>query len=123
MGESESIIVSDSRETYLHPALEFHEMSDVHIGCEDNLQFMRWLKSESMKLIVTSPPYNIGKAYERKRNLDEYVAGQERVIAECVRLLHPEGSICWQVGNHIANDGEVFPLDIMLYNSFRSNGL
>jgi adenine-specific DNA-methyltransferase len=39
-----------------------------------------------------------------------------------VRLLHPRGSICWQVGNHV-DDGEVVPLDIVLYPIFKEHGL
>jgi adenine-specific DNA-methyltransferase len=77
-----------------------------------------------MQLIVTSPPYNIGKAYERKRSstLDQYLESQAIVIEECVRLLDPHGSICWQVGNHVDN-GEIFPLDTMLYPTFKKLGL
>ncbi len=92
------------------------------MACQINLDFMRPLPKESMKLIVTSPPYNIGKSYERRSGLDAYVKGQAQVIAECVRLLHPQGSICWQVGNHV-DDGEVFPLDIILFHLFRDHGL
>jgi adenine-specific DNA-methyltransferase len=84
--------------------------------CADNLRFMRSLANESMQLIVTSPPYNIGKSYERRSPLDAYVEGQATVISECVRTLRPGGSICWQVGNHVA-DGEIVPLDIALYTS------
>src|SRR4051794_2381862 len=94
----------------------------AHLSCEDNLTFMRGLKSESMKLIVTSPPYNIGKSYERRRALESYLSSQAQVISECVRLLHPQGSICWQVGNHIAQDGEVVPLDVVLYQHFKDHG-
>ncbi len=86
----------------------------VNIQCEDNLEYMRSLRKSSMHLIVTSPPYNIGKEYEKRRPLDIYIEDQAATIAEAVRLLHPKGSICWQVGNHI-DDGEVFPLDIILY--------
>lgn len=93
-----------------------------HIACADNLAFMRPLASESMNLIVTSPPYNIGKAYERRSSLDDYVAQQSQVVSECVRLLAPNGSLCWQVGNHI-DKGEVFPLDMVLYPIFKSHGL
>ena len=75
-----------------------------------------------MKLVVTSPPYNIGKSYERRTELDRYIAEQSKVIQECVRLLHPRGSICWQVGNHVQN-GEIFPLDILLYPIFAKLGL
>jgi len=95
----------------------------AHLKCEDNLAFLRELPDESMKLIVTSPPYNIGKAYERRKALDTYLSSQAQVIAESVRLLHPQGSICWQVGNHIAPDGEVVPLDIVLYQHFKDHGL
>jgi adenine-specific DNA-methyltransferase len=84
---------------------------------------MRPLPDESFQLIVTSPPYNIGKAYERRNPLDRYLADQAQVIAECVRLLKPTGSICWQVGNHITRDSEVVPLDIVLYDVFKSYGL
>lgn len=92
------------------------------IKCADNIDFMRSLEKESMNLIVTSPPYNIGKEYERKTSLDLYVEQQAATIAEAVRLLNPNGSICWQVGNHVDN-GEIFPLDIILYNLFKQLGL
>ncbi len=95
---------------------------DVTMKCMDNREFMRGLADESMKLIITSPPYNIGKSYERRSPLEQYVADQAQVISECVRLLHPQGSICWQVGNHVQN-GEVFPLDIVLYHLFKDHGL
>lgn len=92
------------------------------MACEDNLTFMRPLPDECMKLIVTSPPYNIGKTYERRSPLDSYVRQQAQAISECVRLLHRHGSICWQVGNHVHN-GEVFPLDTVLYRAFKDHGL
>ncbi len=83
---------------------------------------MRGLADESMHLIVTSPPYNIGKEYETRKSQDIYIEEQAACIAEAVRLLHPRGSICWQVGNHV-DDGEVFPLDILLYGLFKNHGL
>ena len=36
---------------------------------QSNLKFMRGIEDESMDLIVTSPPYNIGKSYEKKLRL------------------------------------------------------
>lgn len=99
-----------------------HIEKDLHIECRDNLVFMREMADDSMKLILTSPPYNIGKEYEKKTTLDEYIERQSKVISEAVRLLDPAGSICWQVGNHVHN-GEVFPLDIILYNEFKKHGL
>ncbi|MGH6948863.1 MAG: hypothetical protein ACREDZ_16150, partial [Kiloniellales bacterium] len=57
-------------------------LPDAVISCEDNLQFMRPLASGSMKLIVTSPPYNIGKSYESRAPLASYVSEQEKIITE-----------------------------------------
>ncbi len=99
-----------------------HRDVDATISCEDNLKFMRRLPDESIKLIVTSPPYNLGKEYEEKRTQELYTEEQVACIAEAVRLLHPNGSICWQVGNHVQN-GEVYPLDIILYPIFKTAGL
>jgi adenine-specific DNA-methyltransferase len=95
---------------------------NVRIACEDNLSFMRPLPDGMMHLIVTSPPYNIGKRYERRSPLDAYIQGQAQVISECVRLLNERGSLCWQVGNHV-DRGEIFPLDMCLYPIFREHGL
>ncbi len=94
----------------------------VVMACQDNLKFMRPMKDGSMKLVMTSPPYNIGKSYEKKSPLKNYIQDQAQVISECVRLLHPNGSLCWQVGNHVQN-GEIFPLDIVLYHIFKDHGL
>lgn len=96
--------------------------ASADIKCESNLKYMRKLDDESMKLIVTSPPYNIGKEYEKKTSQEKYIEDQAACIAEAVRVLHPNGSICWQVGNHVDN-GEVFPLDILLYPLFKNHGM
>ena len=92
------------------------------LECQDNLEFLRAQPDEQFKLIVTSPPYNIGKSYEARTSLEEYLAGQAKVIEECIRVLHPQGSICWQVGNYTDN-GEILPLDCLLFPIFRAAGL
>jgi len=74
------------------------------------------------KLVVTSPPYNLSKAYEKKISLEQYIDSQAAVIDECVRILHPKGSICWQVRNYV-NNGTILPLDIALYPLFGKHGL
>src|ERR1700676_4295820 len=94
----------------------------VQMRRADNLEFLSELKDASVQLVVTSPPYNIGKAYERATPLERYVQAQAQVIAECVRVLSPRGSLCWQVGNHV-QDGEIFPLDLVLYNVFKAHDL
>ena len=109
-------------------APEFDQETDTRqspravMVCQDNMEFMRGLPNGSIKLILTSPPYNVGKLYEERSTLASYVNGQAQVIAECVRLLHPRGSFCWQVGNYL-DDGEVVPLDVVLYPIFKAHGL
>jgi adenine-specific DNA-methyltransferase len=94
----------------------------MKVECTDNLAFMEMIPDASVQLVVTSPPYNLGKDYERRSSLDSYVASQADVIAEAVRVLHPRGSICWQVGNYVDN-GEIVPLDVMLYDVFAKHDL
>ena len=101
---------------------ECEVVADPVMVCENNATFLARLPPESMKLIVTSPPYNIGKEYEARSSLGSYLADQAGVIAACVRLLHPRGSLCWQVGNHV-HKGEVVPLDALLYPEFKRHGL
>ena len=97
-------------------------MTVTLVACQDNLAFMRRFPDQHFKLIATSPPYNLGKSYEGKTSLDAYLESQEKVLAECVRLLHPEGSICWQVGNYVEN-GAIAPLDSLLYPLFLQHDL
>ena len=103
-------------------AFDMFTSGDFVAACRDNLEFMAELPDGKFKLIVTSPPYNLGKAYESRSPLDDYVADQEAVITECVRLLDQRGSICWQVGNYVEN-GEIIPLDTILYPIFAGLGL
>ena len=84
----------------------------LHTG--DCLDLLSQMPDGCAKLVVTSPPYNLSKKYEKKITLDEYIDIQCAVIEECVRILHPKGSICWQVGNYV-NNGTILPLDIVLY--------
>ena len=88
----------------------------------DCLDLLKTIPDNSFKLIITSPPYNLGKEYEKKLKINEYVTQQQKVISECVRVLKENGNICWQVGNYVKND-EIVPLDILLYNCFKSENL
>ena len=83
----------------------------------DCMQLLKSIADNSISLIVTSPPYNIGKEYEKKVKINDYFNWQRDVIRECHRVLKNDGSICWQVGNYVDN-GEVIPLDLLLYPIF-----
>lgn len=101
---------------------QFDIRADVILYEGDCLDFLRQIPDNFVRLVVTSPPYNIGKPYETRLRLDDYLNQQKLVINECVRILDNSGSICWQVGNYVHN-GEIIPLDIVIYPIFSSLGL
>jgi DNA modification methylase len=99
----------------------FSEDAEAVIAPGDCLATLRTLPNGVAKLIITSPPYNIGKVYERATKLGEYLKSINPIIDELVRVLADDGSLCWQVGNYV-EDGEVFPLDIFYYPFFKEHG-
>ena len=101
---------------------QYSDSADIVYECQDTLEFTKELRDESIQLIVTSPPYNIGKSYETRVSIEEYLESQTELIKELVRTLKPNGSICWQVGNYV-DKSEVFPLDIYYYPIFKDAGL
>ncbi len=103
-------------------AAEFTPSAEAVLSHGDCLPTLRKLPGEFFKLIITSPPYNLGKEYEEKLPFDEYLTRMEPIIDECARVLAPNGSLCWQVGNYVA-DGEIFPLDIFFYRMLKRRGL
>lgn len=108
--------------TILDHASQYRDTADLVLYEGDCLELLPQIPDGRVKLVVTSPPYNLGKEYEKRVCLDTYLAQQRRVIQECVRVLHPQGSVCWQVGNYVDN-GEVIPLDVKLYPIFEELGM
>lgn len=88
----------------------------------DAIDLLTTIPSQSINLVITSPPYNIGKTYENVVELEDYLDAQLPIIDELVRTLSDDGSICWQVGNFV-NKSEIVPLDIPFYNIFKKRGL
>jgi len=103
-------------------AERFSEDERAVVWPGDCLELLDTIPDESLQLVVTSPPYNLKKEYERRLQLDRYVEQQRRIITECVRTLAPAGSICWQVGNYV-DRGAIIPLDTILYPIFSDLGL
>ena len=103
-------------------ATEFEEQARAVVYAGDCLKLLSDVPDEKVQLVVTSPPYNIGKPYETKLSLKDYVAQQAEVIEACVRVLASTGSVCWQVGNFVSK-GQIIPLDIVLYPIFERLGL
>jgi adenine-specific DNA-methyltransferase len=96
--------------------------AEAVIAPGDALETLKTLPDGFAKLIISSPPYNLGKAYEKATELETYLEALNPIVNELIRVLSPEGSLCWQVGNYV-EESEVFPLDIFYYPYFKKHGL
>jgi len=84
-------------------------------------EFLETVPDNSVQLIVTSPPYNLGKEYENNTSIENYIRKTKNIIQLSSSKLLKTGSICWQIGNYVS-DGEIFPLDIYYYPIFKELG-
>jgi DNA modification methylase len=101
---------------YIDPSIQYK------IENQDALTVLKSIENCFFDLIITSPPYNIGKAYEVKTSIEKYLETQEEIIEELIRTLSDRGNLCWQVGNYV-DRGEIFPLDLYYYHIFKKHGL
>lgn len=84
----------------------------------DCTKLLKQIPCETIDLIISSPPYCIGKAYENPHDDIQTFKDQHKIIIpDLYRVLKPGGSLCWQVGYHI-NNSSVFPLDYFVYSIF-----
>lgn len=109
-------------ETKREIADTFSESADIVFSQGDSLDILRECPNGFASLIITSPPYNIGKEYETQTKLEHYLDRFHPILEELVRVLSPTGSLCWQVGNYVEKS-EVFPLDVYFYPIFKKLGL
>lgn len=101
---------------------DYSPQNDVTLYQGDCRDLLNRIPDGSADLVVTSPPYNLGKEYEKQVDIETYLADQTQVINECIRIVSDEGSICWQVGNFVSR-GAIVPLDTILYPIFAAAGL
>ncbi|MHB8459095.1 MAG: DNA-methyltransferase [Candidatus Limnocylindrales bacterium] len=94
---------------------------DINLVLGDSFELIKQVSDGTLDLTVTSPPYNVGKAYERRVGLDQYLEAYKPFAHELFRATADGGSVCWQIGNYV-DKGEVFPLDIFFYRIFKEAG-
>jgi len=65
----------------------------------DAREVLKRLPNNCVHLMVTSPPYNVGKEYDEDLTLGEYLDFIEEVMKEVYRVLVWGGRICFNVAN------------------------
>lgn len=97
----------------------------------DCLELMKELPSESIDLIITSPPYNLGKThhtgnnrfegyktYEDNMPEEEYQKWQIEVLQECFRILKHDGSLFYNHKNRIRGGVQISPYEWIFLTDF-----
>lgn len=101
---------------------DFNQKKNIVLHHGLSYDFLKTIPDKIIRLIITSPPYNLGKIYENEVEFDKYLMEQELVINELIRVLADNGSVCWEIGNYV-KDGEVYPLDVYFYEIFKKRNL
>ncbi|WP_066160836.1 DNA-methyltransferase [Aliarcobacter skirrowii] len=97
---------------------------DYRIG--DCRELIKEIPNESLRMAVTSPPYNIGKnygIYHDKLPLEEWKELISNITKELHRTLTPDGSFFLNVSPiPFGKDKEILPLQFLAYEIFKENG-
>ena len=95
------------------------------IVCGDAFEVLKGFPSESIDLVITSPPYNLTKEYEEKLSEQKYSEFISNVLNELYRVLKIDGRICWNVPNQIRlnRDGKLWSPLIKTANIMESKNL
>jgi DNA modification methylase len=78
---------------------KYSEKAEAIINNGSCYDFVKTIPDRSVKLIVTSPPYNIGKKYEKKSSLKNYYDRQEQIIDNVSEHFTPQ-TVFWSLRNN-----------------------
>lgn len=84
---------------------------------KDAFSFLASLPDQSVDLIVSSPPYFMGKEYDTSCDVHDFISSHQKICEQLERVVKVGGNICWQVGSHVQNNVMV-PLDAIAYSAF-----
>ena len=74
-------------------------IGELDVIYQSSCEEMNELPDCSVHLMVTSPPYNVGKEYDNNLTLEEYLAFLMKVWKETYRVLVPGGRACINIAN------------------------
>lgn len=81
------------------------------------MSVMRGMPDSCVDLIVTSPPYNIGKEYEHRRSLEDYLGWCSEWLHELHRIAKPRASFWLNLGYcEVETRGRAVPLAYLMWN-------
>lgn len=86
----------------------------------DCIKVLKRLPNESIDLIITSPPYCMGKEYDKSTKIEDFIEAHRSLLPEILRVTKPGGNICWQIGYHVKRQ-VVTPLDYLVHGIFSSS--
>jgi adenine-specific DNA-methyltransferase len=98
-----------------HAVRSFEGRTPTTLFHGDCMELISRMPDNCVDLTIASPPYCIGKAYERSKSLEDFVAEQRRVLPEIVRITKAGGSICWEIGYYAKKNGSIHPLDYEVF--------
>jgi adenine-specific DNA-methyltransferase len=105
----------------LEDAIEAHQNGEEFVifngRCE---KLLLALKDQSVELVFTSPPYFMGKAYDRSYKIEDFYSDHRAISPSIARIIKQNGNVCWQVGNHVSA-GSILPLDFAVYEVFKEH--
>ena len=103
----------------------------INLYCGDCLEVLKQIPCDSVDLIITSPPYNLGKTHHTGNNRFKsyseynddmperlYQTWQTEVLRECFRVLKPTGSLFYNHKNRIKNGVQITPYEWLLKTDF-----
>lgn len=95
---------------------KFSAQNNATVITGDAEKHLRSIPNGAADLIISSPPYNVGKEYESASSLRDYETYMKTVLAQCCRVLRNGGSICWQVGSSFKPNGSLVLIDKLVDN-------
>ena len=81
---------------YVENSIPSQFLDEIFCKSSEN---MEELPENSIHLMVTSPPYNVGKEYDEDFTLEEYLEFLKRIWKEVYRVLVPGGRACINIAN------------------------
>lgn len=121
-------VIRERREDRKRRQQEFLQQALDAVSTCDVLDFLAGIPNDSVGMHLTSPPYNLGKEYGDCEYIDSqefyyFLGWMLQVLSELVRTLKPNGVLFLQVASTKDREGQLYPLDCLLFEHLRGMGL